>query len=347
MLVQFKRIWPAVMALVIFGSSLGWAQSVTGDPADLEFEIINATTDQPGSIDRLLLQYSSSYLSSILDIQPSGSLFEVPAVPILERGKYILTVWKDGVPYYWNLRGRKLLESPVKLHVFDAKTGIDDVAITGLNLLIRKTQSLLKLEYLLQVKNSARPQVSLIGDPHVSLYLPQGVERATLIYGNGPEQEEMLLTDLPGGMVDLPVPLTSGHNKMRLNITMEWQEGLDFPVGSNVPIEAWSLLTTPAGLDIQAFDLVPTDESDSRDHSRFKGPAVAAGEAFRFRVATSPKVGAQEDLFTQSSLEGAGSDAKSTLSGDKKDEDKGFPFVVLTPIFVVLLAIVVRNRRRS
>ncbi len=345
MLLQFKRMGLMAGMLMVFGCTLALAQSITGDPVDLNFEIVNVTTGQPGSIERLQIQYSSTQISTILDIHPRGSQFDVPAVPIMERGKYIMTAWCQEVPYYWSLRGRHLLESPVKLHVYDTKSGVDDVAMIGLNLLIRQTESLLKLEYLLQVENTARPQVTLNGNPHVMIVLPRDLESATLTFGNGPEPEEIQLTGLSGGLIALPVPLTSGRNMVRLKATMAWQNGMEIPVGANVPIQEWSLMATPENLSIQAFDLENADSAEIPGYIRFKGPAIAADESFRFRVASSPSGGSEEDLFTQSTDDAAENEPKSTES--EEEEDKGFPFVVLTPIFVVILVIVVSKRRQS
>jgi len=345
MLVQFKHMWVAVLTLMILVPLPGRSQSITGEPVDLQFEIINATTDQPGSIERLLLQYSTSTLSPILDIEPSGSLFDVPSVPVLSRGKYVMTAWCQGVPYYWSLRGRDLLETPVKIHVFDTKAGVDDVKIGGLNLLITKTQSLLQLEYMLQIENQAHPQVTLNGEPHVLIKLPANVDKASLIFGNGPDPEEIQLTEFSGGMIALTAPLTSGRNVLRLKTTLQWQDGITIPVGSNVPIEAWSLMATPENLDIQSFDLEPANVDDLKGYLRFKGPAVPADNPFRFRIAGSKGGGEEEDLFTEPAPEAPPAEQESTKS--EKEKDKGFPFGVLTTIFVVILAAVASKRRRS
>jgi len=334
-----------VTAILVLGSATGWAQSIKGEPADLKFEVINATTGQPGTIERLLIQYSATSLSPILDIQPEGSTFDVMALPVLGRGKYIMTAWCQGVPYYWSLRGNNLLETPVRIHVFDTTTGVDEVALTGLNLLMRKTESLLEMEFMLQIENRARPQISLVGDPYLRLKLPREVKTATLIYGNGPDPQEKELTGLTGGMVALEAPLTSGRNIMRLKTTIAWTEGMEIPISANVPIEAWSLMVTPEGLDIQSFDLEPTDSSEIRGYSRYKGPALEADGSFSFRISSSPGAGAEEDLFTQSTDEVVKTESKPAEK--EQEKDKGFPFVVLTPIFIVILVIIVSKRRRS
>ena len=333
------------VSIMVLTASLATSQSVDTNPVDVDFEIINATNGQAGTIDKLVLQYSSIRLEPIFNINPSGSSFEVPAVPLKDRGKYILTAWKEGVPYYWSLRGRKFTEAPVILHVFDTASGVDDVAIVGVDLLVRKTQSLLELEYLIQVENSVSPQVSLVGSPHVMLEMPSGAQKATLSYGNGPNPEELEISSFSGNQVALAVPLTSGRNPMRLKTTLTWSEGMTIPMSSNVPITKWTLIATPVNLDIQSFDLIPTDITGNSGHLRYQGPSLAAEESFSFRISTLKGTGEEEDLFTQSSDSEDNTAEKE--SNKEEDDDGGFPFVTLTPILVVIIIVLAARRRRQ
>lgn len=320
-----------------------WAQSTSGSPHDLSFEVINATTGGPGRIERLQLEYSFGILQPVLDVEPSGSSFILPEVPIKERGRYVLTAWAHGVPYYWSLKGRELLDGPVRLPVFDLIEGLDDVAIAGLDLIMRKTESLLEAEYMLQVENRARPQATVLGGAALELAVPAGAESATLSYGQGPEPQTLTLA-VSGGRTRLEVPLTSGRNPMRLQVRVPFTEGLEMPVGANVPIEGWSLMATPATLDIRGFGLESTGAAGGGSHLRFRGPPLAAGEDHRFRIHTLDQaVGAEEDLFTK---EASPATEEESSPDETTEEDNGFPFVVLTPIFVVILALVARKRRR-
>ncbi len=334
-----------VVLTMVFATGLATGQSVDTIPLDIDIEIINATTGEPGTIDKLVLQYSTLRLEPVFDLEPSGSRFMVPQTPVKDRGKYILTAWKDDVPYYWSLRGRNLKEKPLKLHIFDTASGLDDVAIVGLNLLIRKTQSMLELEYLIQVENTVRPQVSLVGEPSVSIALPSGVRNATLSYGNGPSLMEMEITNFSGDAALLTVPITTGRNPMRLKTTVTWSEGMTIPMSSNVPITQWSLIASPTNLDIQAFDLVSADIAGDSGHLHFKGPAIAAGESFSFLMTTLSGSSEEEDLFTQTTDTDQKNDHKSAKK--EEDEDSSFPFVAFTPILIIIIVMAARRRRQS
>ncbi len=333
-----------VLGLVFVLTGAAAAQSVVGDPEHLNFEVINVTSGTPGEIERLTLQYATGPLRPVFDVKPRGSVFPMDDVPVRRSGRYILTAYAQGVPYYWSLRGSDLLVDPVRLHIFDTVSGLDEVSIVGMDLLIRKTESLLELEYMLHVENLVRPQATVVGSPAVRLVLPADARSASVSYGNGPEKEELELTGLSGG-AELSVPLTTGRNPIRVKTTIPWSEGISLDVGANVPIRSWSLMATPSNLDIQAFDLVPADVAGLSDHVRFKGPQVAADKIFSFRMSSTAGAGEEEKLFTHDPSDESAETAE--VAGEEKDESRGFPFVVLTPIFVVVIVLIVRRRRRK
>jgi hypothetical protein len=342
-MVLFRRAI-LVLCLMVLGASTAASQSAIGDLENLQFEIINATTGQPGTVERFVMQYSSTRLEPLFDIQPSGSTFGVPDVPLQDSGRYILTIWSRNVPYYYEMRGRTLKDGPILLHVFDTSSSLNGVSISGLDLLIRKTETLLELDYMMQVQNSAHPQVTVVGEPPLMILLPEEATTATLTFGNGPNPQELKL-NISGGKAVLAAPITSGKNQMRLKTTLKWSEGMEIPVGANVPVESWGLMATPANLDIQAFDLERSDTGGTQDNIQLRGPAVAADEVFVFRMASTLGAGTEEDLFTKQTDELAEPAAESSESDDEKDNN--FPFVVLAPIFVVILAAIARKRRRS
>lgn len=341
---------PAALLLLLIllaslpGPERTWAQSAQGDPADLTFKVVNATTGQPGSLDRLELQYSSHVLNPVLDIVPEGSEFTVPAVPVKEIGLYIITAWKDGVPYFWSLRGQKMLDGPVTLHVFDTSGDLDQVRLSGLNLLLRKGQSLVDLEYMLQVDNAARPQVTVVGSPVLELAVPDGADGFAAHYTRGPQPIAVDVSKTGTNRVGLTLPLTTGQNQIRLTFSAPWSEGMTVPVGASVPVDAWSLLATPENLDIQAGELEPDDSLDLPGHRRFIGPALEADRDFPIQVRGRVASGPAEDVFASE----APADAAAAPTGP--EEEKGgssFPWPAGLAILTVLIVLAALRRRRS
>ena len=328
-----------LMALICATGAL--AQSVQGDPADLEFKIINATTGQPGSIDRLEIDHSTMRLDPVLDVQPTGSEFIVPEVPIMDVGGYIVTAWYGGVPYFWSIRGRKLLDGPLTLHVFDTTDSLDDVEISGLNLLIRKGESVVSLEYMIKVENTAQPQATVVGEATVELAVPSGASDFQATYTRGPEPSAVPVSRIGANRIGLAVPLTSGQNQIRVVGTVPWTEGMQILVGSNLAVASWSLLATPENLDIQATELVSDDSQDLPGYLRFIGPALERGREFAISIKGRIPSGTPEEVFTTE----APADLAQTAGKEKEKGGNYFPLILLVPIIVILTTIAVRKRR--
>lgn len=333
-----------ILALIValWGVHLASAQSAQGDLEDIQFEISNVTTGEPGTIDRLEIHYSTHVLNPVLDIQPEGSSFTVPAVPIKDIGHYVITAWHEGVPYFWSIRGRTILDGPVTLHVFDTVSDMSAVKVTGLNLLFRKGESVVDLEYMIKVDNPLRPQATITGDPTLVLRVPPEAGNFEVQYTRGPKPIEVPIQSMGSGMVGLQVPLTTGQNQIRLSCTIAWQEGMEIPVGANVPVEAWSLLATPENLDIESFQLEPDNSQDLPGYLRFIGPVLEADQRFSFRVKKSIAAGEAEEVF-EAEAPGTGDADPEDL--DKENGGRNFPLLIGSPIIVVLIVLIARRRR--
>jgi hypothetical protein len=330
-----------IMTILLSGLAMtATGQSVQGDPADISFKIINATTGEAGTIDRLEIHYLTERPNPVLDVEPEGSSFTIPDVPIKDRGKYILTAWYQDVPYFWSIRGRQILDETLTLHVFDTSGDLAQVSMTGLNLLLRKGESVVDLEFMLKIDNAARPQVTVTGSPTVELDVPAGATGFEAHYTRGPSPIDVPVRSLGAGRVGLDVPLTSGQNQVRFTCKVPWQEGLDVPVGSNLPVDAWSLLATPENLDIRSFDLSPDRGQDLPGFLRFIGPSLEADPGFRFEVKSRIAAGQAEEVFTAE----VPGDEDEDRDAEEENDDGGFPFLVLVPIFVVLIIILARRR---
>jgi len=321
------------------------AQSDHGAPEDLEFEIVNATSNQPGSIERLVIEYSEFALRKVLDTRPEGSAFTVEAVPVKDIGKYIVTAWADGVPYFWSLRGSQLTDGPVVLHVFGTTTALENVQVAGLNVLIQRQESLLKVEYMLRVQNDSRPQATVKGSPAtVELLVPPELTNITAEYTRGPEPIEVE-TRQRGERLGLVVNLTPGQNQIHVRGSLTWREGLVMKVGSNLPLAAWSLLTAPANLEARSFDLEHDTENQIPGYRRFMGPVLEADDFLEIELTSGQGAGPAEDLFEQTDDSAAPGEPEATA-----DEQKGggvpLPLLVLVPLLIIVIIIAARRRRQ-
>ena len=337
-------VMAAVVGLVLLAGTLpGWAQTTEGHPQDLEFEIVNATTNEPGTVDRLVIEYITARRNNVADFEPDGSAFVARGVPVITNGKYIVTVWKNDVPYWWSKRGRELVDGPVVLHVFDTVTSLEGISFSGLNLVVRRQESILRLEYMLQVANEAQPQVTANGFPSTfEIALPRGASEIEASYTRGPDPTPIKV-DYSGKKGGLSVPLTPGQNQIRLEAVVPWTDGMEIPVGSNLPVNSWSILASPEWLEVGSTDIEENDSEKVVGFRRFAGFPLESGETITLRLTSGEQAaGPEEDLFTKEAP--AEKDAATDTDADAKDGGSQLPLILMG---VVIIVIVVAVRRRK
>jgi len=322
----------------------GFAQTTHGEPRDLEFEIINATTGEGGTVERMTIDYVTTRKNIVMDFQPGGSVFTAPDVPIKEAGKYVITVWYQGVPYWWSKRGRELVDGPVTLHVFDPVRSLDGVSISGLNLVIRRQESLLRLEYMIQIDNQTKPQVTVTDlAATFELALPSGLSDIEATYTRGPDPMPVAVHS-PGSRSGLAVPLTPGQNQIRLEAVVPWSDGMEIPVGSNLPVKTWSVLASPEWLEVASTDIEENDSEQISGFRRYSGFPLESGSQVNLRLTSGKQAaGQEENLFTQEApAEQEDDPAEATPS---KGGGRSLLLIFLGVVIIVL--IVAARRRRS
>lgn len=334
------------MVAVLAGNvGLTRAQSLDAPLQDLSFEVINATTGKPGTIDRLEIIHYTATGDKILDTRPQGSSFTLPRVPLFEDQAYLVKAWKNDVPYYWQIRGGKMREKTTTLHVFDTSDDLSDVVIDGLTMVVKQTESLLRLEYMISIDNAQRPQMTVMRDPGtLEVILPPGAADVEAEYLRGPDPTPVPVKSL-GARVAVQAPLTSGGNRIKITAVAPWTDGMIFPLGFNLPVQAWSLLASPEYLDIRSFELEPDLDNEIPGHQRLLGPELDAGQRFEFRLVGRTAAEPGEDLFT---AEAPGeTDAAAGEDTTAARESGGPPFLLIIAGIVVGAIAVVLWRRRS
>ncbi len=316
------------------------AQSADTVAADLAFRVVDGTTGQGTHADRLTIAYLGVRQEPIIDIVPGGSAFVLDDVPLRERGRYIVAAWKDGVPYFFNRPARDLMAQEQTLHVFSTTTDRADVRISGMNLVLRRRETVVEFEVLLQIDNATKPQSTLHAPPSAfDLKLPDGVDRVEAVYHRGPDPISVPVTSLGDNRWGLDMGVVPGNNRIRLTAIVPWREGMEVPVGSNLALDAWSVLATPDWIVIDSRDLEPDPDTAQDNVKRMKGPVLDPGQSFRFILRGGEiTAGATEEVFTTEAPENV----------DEEEEDGGIgglPIAVVIALGVVIIAVVARRRR--
>lgn len=335
----------AVLLLALAGGVLPQgARAQDGHPVDLSFRCIDASVDLPSTPERFVIQAQDLTLTELADIRPAGPEFTVNSVPIRADARYLLTATAGGVPYFWEMGGAELAAGPVTLHVFATSEDLAGVRVTGMNVLATRQESLLNLEIVLQVLNEARPQVTVLGDPTFAVSVPAGTSNIQAHYLRGPEPIAVA-TDLVGTRLGLKAPLTSGSNQIRIQAAVPWREGLELPVGCSLPVDAWSLLTTPAYLEVRAFDLEMDRDQAVPGFGRYVGPPLETDRDLVVVLGAGTGQGEQGDVFTRPAGDAADTAAAAPTTAPARRQ--GLPLAVPLGLLVVVIVVVVVRRRRK
>ena len=337
----------AVLALALLGACAGvgtvpapvCAQNTLGEPVDLRFAVVNGTTLRGGTIERLTVEYVTQRPNLVLQIEPADTSFTAPRVPILESGKYLVTAWKHGVPYYFSRRGRDLMNEVQTLHVFDTTTDLGAVRIAGMTMVLKREESLLGVEIMLQVQNDAQPQVTVVGSPGpLTLNLPPDIVEVEAEYHRGLDPTPVsVATD--GGACTLAVPLVTGTNRVRLTGTLPWREGRELVIGANLPVDDWSVMVSPEWMQIESFELEPDNDVDAGGYRRFKGSALEAGRTLTVSLESGENAASPAgDVFTQPAP------APAADAADKGGGGVPLPLILAGAVLVVLLLLTTRKK---
>lgn len=332
-----------VVVVLLTGVMPGGAQTSEGQPLDVSFEVINSTTGEGASVERMTIDYVTARRNNVADFEPAGPNFVARSVPIKEAGKYIVTVWHQGVPYWWSKRGRDFEAGPVVLHVFDTTDKLDGVTLSGLNLVLRRQESLLRIEYMLQVNNAASPQITVVGRPEsFEIALPMGVSDISASYTRGPDPTPVEV-ETSGTQAGLVVPLTPGQNLIRLEAVVPWVDGMTLPLGANIAVTEWSVLASPEWLKIGSTDLEENDSEEVPGFRRFAGFPLEADETITLRLNSGEvAAGPQEDLFTKDAP--AEQEAAQTDEEVVQSSSKSLPLIFLGVIIIVIIVATIRRR---
>ncbi len=325
------------------------AQTLDGFSQPVTFKIANATSHGPGAVERLTIDYITARPNNIVDVRPSGSTFTIPAVPLRDAGQYIVTAWWQKVPYWFSFKGREMVADTLTIHVFDTTDSLQDVAITGLTLVAQRQGDSLKLEYLLEIQNSSSPQQTILGrDFTLAMAAPGGLEEPDASYSRGPDPTPITTTRIHGGQLGLAVPLTWGKNTIRLVGRVPWDEGLNLPVGFNIPLETWSLLVSPDWVQVNAMGLDPDPSAAFKGYGRFRGPAIDADRELAVRLTSGEhQEGTMGKIFTSDADSGAENEATPAPESQKSSGGLPMPLILVLALIALILLFVASRKARS
>jgi hypothetical protein len=310
---------------------------------DVVVKIVNGTTGEPGRADVVTLRLRRSTLG------PLDSGFVVReevtfyGLDLVDYQEYIVEATLDDIPYYATAKGRELGTGPLTVHVFDTTGDLSGLEVVGMNLILRRGESELDVEYLISLANNTVPQQTIVGSPaSLEMALPPAAHDKRLEIVSRPHVAEMPLGSArQAGWTGLQVPFPPGQSRLRLTFQMPYEDEAEIPIGFSLPVANWSILAFPFDLSVRGFGLEQTTGTGDADYSRFMGSELEAGRELVLTVSggTAPEVSAREEAMADSLF---GTEEVETVEADEQGSS-----VVWILIFVLLVVLYLAIRRRG
>ena len=211
-----------------------------------------------------------------------------------------------------------------------------------MDVVLRQEGSVLKLQYLLPLRNDLSPQNTVAGSgPSLALALPSGLQDLTAVYMRGPEPMPVEI-ESAGRMSGLVFPATPGMNRVRIEGFIAWTDGMELEVGANVPVEGWSLLAAPEGLDVRGFGVRAKADQAIKGYTSLAADPIDAGDIVDLTLHRAGQAETtMEDLF-------AATEATDATAEDTQEDSGGgpnyLPLILLGVLLIVILAAAFRKR---
>ena len=314
-------------------------------PVDVTVKVVDGTTREPGRADTvslLPLQVGRQALETAFDVEGEVILAGLELSPALE---YVVEATAEGIPYYARATGRALAESPLTVYVFQTTAALDSVSVAGMNLILRRGEDELQLEYLFTIQNDVAPQRAVLPSPSsLALALPDGLGglRAEILSRPSPAAVGTAAGPEPG-WIGLAAPLPPGPTRIRLTGVLPYDGAAELPVGANLAVSQWSVLAFPPDLEIRGEGMEEASVGADVDYSRSVGPALAAGATLVLEV----RGGAAPVVLTGLDAGDSVAVVAPASSPPPPDEKTSSVTWILIFLGLVLVYLVFRIRRRS
>jgi hypothetical protein len=268
----------------------------TSEAADLTIEIVNGTTRQPGQAESILVFSLPPGRPPVAEAANVNGQATLSGVELFRNTPYVVRVTAAGISYFAKKQGWELLQEPrLRIYTFDVTEDLTGVDISGLNVIMRRGEANLQIEYLISIVNNAQPQKSVAPRPTtLEIALPPNSYGVELEFLSGPAPEALpTQSGSAAGWCGLVAALPPGPTRLRLTATMPYPGGAEVPVGANVPIQSWSVLSFPPDLEVRAAGLEAEDHDLRDEFQRQRGPALEPLEILTLDVSggSSPAVG--------------------------------------------------------
>jgi hypothetical protein len=306
-------------------------------PRDVTVKVVNGTTREPGraaTVSLLPLQSGVGALETAVDVVGEVT-FE--GLVLESTREYVAEAIAEGVPYYARATGQELENRPLTVYVFETTTALDSLEVAGMNLVLRRGEDELQLEYLFTITNAVVPQRTVLPSPAtLTLPLPSALAQV---------QVEVLNRPAPVAVSTAAAAQEgwTGQTQLRLRGRLPYNGEAEITVGTNLAVTQWSVLAFPPDLEVLGEGLASVTTDTDADYSRTRGPALEAGQTLVLQV----HGGKVPVVLTELAGKDTTTVAAPVAPPPLRDEKTSSVVLILVCLALVLIYLLVRMRRRS
>lgn len=342
MVIRPRWLLPVSFMILATATVLAQDADLTPHPADIRVQVVSASDPQTHvAAEKVMVRVQSALLDVVAEAGsvPSGEV-TFGQVEVLNFKPYIVSAWVDGVAYHVRRSGQEFLDGkPAVVHAFELTDSPEGLDVRGMNAVVRRRATGFDYELILQVENLARPQRTMRADAMpLRVFLPDGLKGATVEVDNGPEPFAATLRPA-GGMTGIVAPITPGQARITVKGQLETGRELEFVVGCNRPVDAWSLMTWPGDLQVDSFDLRQDRDKDYAGFGRWVGQALAPDQQVDVRVTAATATEAQAVFGDEPTTASRSTDSAPA-------ERRGVPWLTIVAAVVLFGAYLVWRLRR-
>lgn len=262
---------------------------------DVRVRVVNGTTRQPGQAESVVLQESGPAPHAIAAARDVAGEVVLRDLILDETRTYLVLVSAGGISYAARATGRDLAAGPVTVYTFTTTTDRSALAVSELNLVIKRAESKLELEYLITIVNETSPQQTVVPDPtSFELLLPEDAAGASLEVLSGPAPQTLApVAGVKPARAGLALPIRSGATRLRATTSLPYNgRGARLRLESSLPVRQLTLLTFPADLEVEGGSFDDAGIAADTGYRQWRGAPLGSDQTLEWDVSggAAPRV---------------------------------------------------------
>lgn len=271
------------MKSLLLGATLLVALAPTADAAVLEGRIVNGTTGEEGTAERIELMDLTQGMTPMATLENVTGSFRFDEVPEVSAAHFLLRVTADGVSYTESVQAGAL-EEPIEVAVYESTTDRSQIELPIHHVLFQRNVDHMQVTELLQFDNGSEPALAVAASAGpLRVHLPHDIHgeiEASVGAGSMPLKLPLIETSEPD-VYTVDYPLKPGSTRLVVRYligyeteSLQWRTNLLYPTGER------RVLVSPPDVQVEAEKMIASGDSELEGFAVYSGLPAEAGETW-------------------------------------------------------------------